>query len=187
MIDFPASPTTGQQFSAGGVVWIWDGVKWTPNGVSTAYLPLSGGTLTGVLTLAADPTSALQAATMEFVTNSVRTRPSPLSFPFQGKPAANAKINVAMPWAATVAASLAKSVSFASTAAAASAAFTINKISGGVTTALGAATFAASGTTATFAGAGGSLAVGDVIQVIAPSTQDTALADISITIFVVPT
>ena len=30
MIDFPASPTNGQQFSAAGVTWTWDGVKWTP-------------------------------------------------------------------------------------------------------------------------------------------------------------
>lgn len=33
------------------------------------YLPLSGGTLTGPLTLNADPTSALQAATKEYVDN----------------------------------------------------------------------------------------------------------------------
>lgn len=28
-IDFPANPTNGQQFSAGGATWTWDGQKWT--------------------------------------------------------------------------------------------------------------------------------------------------------------
>ena len=34
MIDFPASPTVGQMFTAAGVTWTWDGVKWalTPGG-----------------------------------------------------------------------------------------------------------------------------------------------------------
>jgi len=34
MIDFPASPIIGQQFTAAGVTWIWDGVKWLPSGLS---------------------------------------------------------------------------------------------------------------------------------------------------------
>jgi hypothetical protein len=38
-----------------------------------AYLPLSGGTLTGALTLAAAPTSNLQAATKKYVDDSVAT------------------------------------------------------------------------------------------------------------------
>ena len=37
MIDFPSSPTVGQQFTAVGVTWQWDGVKWVPSG-STASL-----------------------------------------------------------------------------------------------------------------------------------------------------
>jgi hypothetical protein len=32
MIDFPASPTVGQSFTAAGVTWIWDGAKWTASG-----------------------------------------------------------------------------------------------------------------------------------------------------------
>ena len=32
MLDFPASPTVGQQFTAGGVTWTWDGAKWTGSG-----------------------------------------------------------------------------------------------------------------------------------------------------------
>lgn len=38
--------------------------------ISAQFLPLSGGTLTGPLTLAADPTLSLQAATKEYVDNS---------------------------------------------------------------------------------------------------------------------
>jgi hypothetical protein len=29
MIDFPANPTIGQQFTAVGITWVWDGTKWT--------------------------------------------------------------------------------------------------------------------------------------------------------------
>ena len=39
--------------------------------LNTLYLQLSGGTMTGTLTLAADPVSALQAATKEYVENSI--------------------------------------------------------------------------------------------------------------------
>jgi len=67
MIDFPASPTTGQTFTAAGVTWTWDGAKWTANGLNVPYLPLSGGTLSGPLTLVGDPAAALQPATKQYV------------------------------------------------------------------------------------------------------------------------
>lgn len=66
MIDFPNNPTVGQQFTIAGATWIWDGVKWAPTGSSTAFLPLAGGTLTGPLTLASDPTVPLGAATAQY-------------------------------------------------------------------------------------------------------------------------
>ena len=39
MIDFPASPTIGQQFTAAGVTWTWDGAKWLPSGLSPLVVP----------------------------------------------------------------------------------------------------------------------------------------------------
>jgi hypothetical protein len=47
-IDFPAAPVIGQEINVAGIIWAWDGVKWTTIGGSSAeYLPLAGGTLTG--------------------------------------------------------------------------------------------------------------------------------------------
>jgi hypothetical protein len=31
-IDFPANPTVGQRFTSGGIIWTWDGIKWTLSG-----------------------------------------------------------------------------------------------------------------------------------------------------------
>jgi hypothetical protein len=49
MIDFPASPTVGQEFTFAGVTWTWDGTKWLAAGTSPGFLPLTGGVLTGNL------------------------------------------------------------------------------------------------------------------------------------------
>jgi len=35
-IDFPASPTNGQQFTAGGVTWTWNGTTWTVSNTGAA-------------------------------------------------------------------------------------------------------------------------------------------------------
>jgi hypothetical protein len=69
-LDFPASPTNGQTFTSGGVTWQWDGAKWIvlPGSGGGAMLPITGGTLTGPLILAADPlpTAPLGAATRQY-------------------------------------------------------------------------------------------------------------------------
>ena len=66
MIDFPASPTIGQQFTAAGVTWTWDGVKWAASGLSVAYLQTAGGTMLGPIVLAADLAAALQPVTKQY-------------------------------------------------------------------------------------------------------------------------
>jgi hypothetical protein len=68
MLDFPNSPTTNQVFTApNGTAWTWDGAKWISGATGSGFLPLSGGTLTGPLTLQGNPTAALQAVTKEYV------------------------------------------------------------------------------------------------------------------------
>lgn len=69
-LDFPANPTNGQTFSAGGSSWRFDGVKWAAT-ASGLYLPLTGGTMTGPLILAGDPTAALGAASRQYVDRDV--------------------------------------------------------------------------------------------------------------------
>ena len=108
----------------------------------------------------------------------------PIAFAFPGKPAAGALVNVPMAMSLVVAASLAGTTAYDTTKATASSVFTINRITGGTTvTSIGTATItSASNTSVTLAGSGATLAIGDVLQVVAPSVQDATLADVSLTI-----
>ena len=105
----------------------------------------------------------------------------PIAFPWGGKPTANAVVNVPMVMALTVPAGLSGTRVFASTAPSGAPVFTLNKISGGSTTALGTVQFTGAAS-ATLSGAGGSLAATDVLQLVAPASQDSALSDCAITV-----
>ena len=109
----------------------------------------------------------------------------PLSFILPGKPNASQIYNLVMGMAVTVPANLAGSVSYVGTIATASAAFTINKISGGTTTAAATVTFTTGSKTSITLStqAALSFAAGDVLQVVAPATQDATLSDIGLCIF----
>lgn len=46
-IDYPASPTVGNIFTAANSAWQWDGVKWAPAASGTNYVTM-GGEVTGL-------------------------------------------------------------------------------------------------------------------------------------------
>src|SRR5258708_14544375 len=62
---FPPSPTAGQTTTAPNRhVYIWNGSTWVSD--AGVYVPLAAGSMTGGLTLNADPTLPLGAATKQY-------------------------------------------------------------------------------------------------------------------------
>ena len=68
MFDFPNAPVVNQTVTApNGGFFIWDGTKWS-NGAGptpTLYLPISGGAMTGPLTLSGNATQPLHAVPLQ--------------------------------------------------------------------------------------------------------------------------
>jgi len=141
---------------------------------------VSGDTMTGPLILenVIPPVNPLAAVAKQWVEK------IPIAFPVTGKPVAATSVFIPVTIPLTVPAALAGTKAFASVASTGAPVFTVNKLAaGGTSTALGTITATAgSRTNFVMAGAGGSLAIGDVIQVVSPSPQDTTLADVGITL-----
>lgn len=152
----------------------WNGTAWINVSVSGPAGPPGPAGTTSFSGLTGSATYAQLPAEVQQV---------PLGFVIPGKPATGAAFNLTVPMALTIPASLAGSKVYDGTLPTASTIFTVNKITTGNTiTALGTVTITTTNHfSCTLAGAGGSLAAGDVLQLVAP-TQDATLSDIGITI-----
>jgi hypothetical protein len=86
MFDFPNAPTLNQTLAGpNGILYKWDGVKWTISLAAGPYLPLTGGTLSGPLILSGDPANVLEAATKQYVDTHVPVGGGILDAPIDGK------------------------------------------------------------------------------------------------------
>jgi hypothetical protein len=139
----------------------------------------AGDSMLGPLLLRDEtPPNALAAVPKQWVEK------IPIAFPVVGKPIAATALYIPVVIPMTIPPALAGTIGFANVAATANAVFTLNKIAaGGVVTALGTITAPPGAKTGfALAGAGGALAVGEILQLVAPTTQDTTLADVGITL-----
>src|SRR5215467_846161 len=70
MYNFPDTPTLNQVVTGpGGIQYRWDGAKWVSGNTPSSYLPLTGGTVSGNLTVTG--TATLPNAVAEPALNNV--------------------------------------------------------------------------------------------------------------------
>jgi hypothetical protein len=142
-----------------------DGSAWVTGDISgvVAGTGLTGGGTSGAVTLSVD----------------TKFTPYDICSSVLGKPDAAATVFMLQSARSfTIPTNFTASQAKASTAATASSVFTIYKNGSSI----GTFTFAASGSTAAFSGAGASVVAGDLITIVAPGTQDATLANIAFTL-----
>jgi hypothetical protein len=137
----------------------------------------------GTAAVAASTAFKAAGAVETWATLPVEAQNLPLPVAISGKPTASQTINVVMAMAVTIPANFAGTVSYQGTQATASVAVTVNKISGGSTTAIGTITLGTASKTAITLStqAQVTFAAGDVLQFVWP-TQDATLSDVGITV-----
>lgn len=145
------------------------------------FLLLAGGTMTGALELAGAPSTALEAATKAYVDGQFATQsPYDIGIFFEGIPAADQvlyRLNV--PRGLSLPLNLTGSVADANVGA--TAAYSIDIRKNGVS--IGSVDWAAAASTATFTFAAEVTFVsGDTLELVAPSTPDGTLENISVTL-----
>jgi hypothetical protein len=83
--DFPSSPTVDQVYTDFGVSYVWNGYGWMMiksgsggggPGTPGDYVLKTGDTMSGPLTLPANPTAPLQAATKAYVDQITQSLPT---------------------------------------------------------------------------------------------------------------
>jgi hypothetical protein len=196
----PATPAVGDLWfnTTDNTLNVWNGTAWEPVGA-----PSAGGAATVSNTPPLTPTlgdlwfdtdsgqlfvwysdpDSSQWVVANSGGGSGAALTAPMAFTFVGKPASNERYNITTAIAISVPASLAGTVVYDSTTATTNAAFAVNRISSGTTTNIGTITITpTSNTSCLLSGSGGALAAGDVLQLVAPATQDPSLADIGITV-----
>ena len=146
-------------------------------------------TVYGPLILNADPVVALEAASKQYVDAAVAGAgggaepPIAISFPFSGKPAVNAVVNIPVVFPIRLGQWLGGSISFAGVAPTGTVAFKLYKVVAGVETEIGTIDFDSSRPNGGWSGSSGSLATGDVLRMKAPAVQDATLADVGLTVW----
>lgn len=177
----------------GGQVLLFDGTLWTPTAPASVpsdfpFLPLSGGNMEGPLNLAGDATTSLEPVTLQQMQAAIAALPAlppntdkaPVVFFFPGLPAANQIIPVKMAFNVTIANLFAGSQVYVGTNPTAAAVF--NVLQNG--TSFGTASISTAGAV-TWTGGAWALNAGDTLELQAPATQDTTLANVSFTILAV--